>query len=195
MATKPLRPCLYPGCYRLVPGGYCAEHQPKPKERSQEAQAWRWMYQTQDWKTLRSEQLLREPWCRECAQHGIRTRATDVDHIRDHKGDWAVFTDASNGNEQKQAASAALIAEKTGGRLGARKPRPAPAGFLASSPRLVEVFAAAGNTAGLPPCGIFSPRESRRRSGGSPARARALRKRSGWAQNVAEAQRKLNHMA
>ena len=96
MAQKPLRPCLYPGCYRLVPGGYCAEHQPKPKERSQEAQAWRWMYQTQDWKTLRSEQLLREPWCRECAQHGIRTRATDVDHIRDHKGDWAVFIDASN---------------------------------------------------------------------------------------------------
>ena len=88
MATKPLRPCLYPGCYRLVPGGYCAEHQPKPRQRSQEAQAWRWMYQTQDWKTLRSEQLLREPWCRECAQHGIRTRATDVDHIRDHKGDW-----------------------------------------------------------------------------------------------------------
>ena len=80
----------------LLSAGYCAEHQPKPKERSQEAQTWRWMYGTQDWKTLRSEQLLREPWCRECAQHGIRTRATDVDHIRDHKGDWAVFTDPDN---------------------------------------------------------------------------------------------------
>ena len=71
------------------------------------------------------------------------------------------------GNEQKQAASAELIAEKTGGRLGARKLRPAPAGFLAPSPRAVEVFAAAGNTAAPPPCGIFSPRESRRLSGGS----------------------------
>ena len=74
------------------------------------------------------------------------------------------------GNEQKQIASAALIAEKTGGRLGARKPRPAPAGFLAPSPRAVEVFAVAGNTAGHPPCGIFSPREIRQRPGGSPAR-------------------------
>nr|DAE38180.1 MAG TPA: HNH endonuclease [Caudoviricetes sp.] len=54
------------------------------------------MYETQDWKTLRSEQLFLKPWCRECARRGIRTRATDVDHIRDHKGDWAVFTDASN---------------------------------------------------------------------------------------------------
>lgn len=149
MAQKPLRPCLYPGCYRLVPGGYCAEHQPKrPKERSQEAQAWRWMYQAPEWKTLRSEQLLREPWCRECAKHGIRTRATDVDHIRDHKGDWSVYRRKQppepvpplpqpqdcGGNEQKQAASAALIAEKTGGRLGARKLRPAPAGFLAALP-------------------------------------------------------------
>ena len=98
MATKPLRPCRYPGCYRLVPCGYCAEHQPQRKAdtRSQEAQSWRWMYKTPEWQTLRGDQLLREPWCRECAKHGIRTRATDVDHIRDHKGDWAVFTDPGN---------------------------------------------------------------------------------------------------
>ena len=96
MATKPLRPCRYPGCYRLVPGGYCDEHRPKERPRSQEAQAWRWMYQTPEWQALRSEQLLREPWCRECAKHGVRTRATDVDHIVDHKGRWDVFTDAGN---------------------------------------------------------------------------------------------------
>ena len=83
-----------------------------------------------------------------------------------------------------------------GGRLGARKLRPAPAGFLAPSPRAFEVFVAAGNTAGPPPCGIFSPREIRR---GGPAAikamARALRERSAKAQNVAETQRELNHMA
>lgn len=96
MATKPLRPCRYPGCYRLVPGGYCDEHRPKERPRSQEAQAWRWMYQTPEWQALRSDQLLREPWCRECAKHGVRTRATDADHIVDHKGRWDVFTDAGN---------------------------------------------------------------------------------------------------
>lgn len=96
MATKPLRPCQYPGCYTLVPGGYCDRHRPRTRDRSEEAKAWRWMYGTPVWKRLRGEQLLREPWCRECARRGVRTRATDVDHVRDHKGDWAVFTDESN---------------------------------------------------------------------------------------------------
>lgn len=97
MAMKPLRPCRHPGCGALVPSGYCAAHQP-PKEgrRSAEAQAWRWMYGTDEWERLRGDQLLREPFCRECARRGIRTPATDVDHIRDHKGDWAVFTDPGN---------------------------------------------------------------------------------------------------
>jgi 5-methylcytosine-specific restriction protein A len=45
---------------------------------------------------LRPAQLLREPFCRECARRGIRTVATDVDHIRDHKGDWALFIDREN---------------------------------------------------------------------------------------------------
>lgn len=97
MAMKPLRPCRHPGCGVLVPGGYCAVHQP-PKEdrRSAEAQAWRWMYGTDEWKILRGDQLLREPFCRECARRGVRRYATDVDHIRDHKGDWGVFTDPAN---------------------------------------------------------------------------------------------------
>ena len=86
-----------------------------------------------------------------------------------------------------------------GGRLGARKLRPAPAGFLAPSPRAFEVFAAAGNTAGPPPCGIFSPREISaeiwRRKRWRIGEARVLRERSAKAQNVAETQRELNHMA
>ena len=97
MAMKPLRPCLHPGCGVLVSGGYCAAHQPQPKDRrSAEAQAWRWMYGTDVWKRLREDQLLREPFCRECARRGVRRYATDVDHIRDHKGDWALFTDPGN---------------------------------------------------------------------------------------------------
>lgn len=97
MATKPLRPCKHPGCCNLVPSGYCVEHRTQHRsQRSEEAQSWRWMYGTNVWRRMRSAQLLREPFCRECARQGIRTRATDVDHIRDHKGDWAVFTDPGN---------------------------------------------------------------------------------------------------
>lgn len=98
MAMKPLRPCQHPGCCILVPGGYCDAHRPKREsDRSEAAKSWRWMYQTPEWTDdLRPTQLLREPFCRICAQHGRRVRATDVDHIVDHKGDWDKFTDRSN---------------------------------------------------------------------------------------------------
>lgn len=97
MAMKPLRPCRHPGCGQLVPNGYCDRHKPKEHSRSQEAESWRWMYRTKTWlEDLRPTQLLLEPFCRECAKHGARTRATDVDHIEDHKGDWEKFCDRSN---------------------------------------------------------------------------------------------------
>ena len=97
MATKPLRPCKYPGCCTLVPGGYCQKHRPKDRgRRGEEAQSWRWMYGTEIWGKLRADQLLREPWCRECAAKGYRQRAEDVDHIRPHRGDWETFSDPGN---------------------------------------------------------------------------------------------------
>ena len=115
MAMKPLRPCRRPGCRALTREGYCPSHKPKPMPRSCEA-AWgpslglqpndrsgsaraayrRW-YSLKIWTDdLRPGQLLRERFCRVCAQKGIRTLATDVDHIRDHKGDWDLFTDRGN---------------------------------------------------------------------------------------------------
>lgn len=97
MANKPLRPCRHPGCCVLVPDGYCDAHRPRrTSDRSEEAQSWRWMYQTDAWDQLRGNQLLREPFCRVCAGRGLRTMATDVDHIVDHKGSWALFSDPGN---------------------------------------------------------------------------------------------------
>ena len=99
MAMKPLRPCRKPGCRTLVSAGYCEQHQPKRSnnDRSEEAQSWHWFYSTPEWKgDLRPMQLLREPFCEECAKRGIRVRATDVDHRKDHKGDWQKFIDKTN---------------------------------------------------------------------------------------------------
>jgi len=98
VAMKPLRPCRHSGCSALVSDGYCEKHRPKrTNDRSEEAQGWRWMYGTDLWKyILRPEQLLDEPLCRECAKRGVRTWATDVDHIVDHKGSWALFSDPGN---------------------------------------------------------------------------------------------------
>jgi 5-methylcytosine-specific restriction protein A len=55
------------------------------------------MYLTPEWqRDLRPAQLLREPFCRECAKRGLRTKATRVDHVVDHKGDWALFSNRAN---------------------------------------------------------------------------------------------------
>ena len=96
MAMKPLRPCRHPGCPELTREGYCPKHRPKRAERRASAEYHSW-YSLPIWTDdLRSSQLLAEPWCRACARRGVRTRATVVDHIVPHRGDWAKFTDRGN---------------------------------------------------------------------------------------------------
>lgn len=101
MAQKPLRPCRRPGCPELTRDGWCPKHKPEPIPHRRSARrvsvAWHSWYNLPVWRDdLRPSQLLREPLCRECARRGLRTEATDVDHIRDHKGDWALFADRDN---------------------------------------------------------------------------------------------------
>ena len=95
MARKPLKPCRHPGCPALTRDGWCDRHKPTPKRRvSAEYHGW---YFLPIWtKRLRPQQLFREPFCRECAKQGIRTRATVVDHIVPHRGDWTKFCDENN---------------------------------------------------------------------------------------------------
>lgn len=96
MPNRPLRPCRYPGCDRLVSSGYCPEHKPKKAARRLSAEYHGW-YNLPIWtKRLRPDQLLREPFCRECAKQNVRTRATVVDHITPFRGDWVLFIDPAN---------------------------------------------------------------------------------------------------
>ena len=95
VANKPLRPCLHPGCTALVRSGYCERHRPpRVERRSEDSRRW---YSLPVWTDdLRPEQLAREPFCRECAAHGLRVYATDVDHVVPHDGDWSKFIDPEN---------------------------------------------------------------------------------------------------
>ena len=96
MALKPLKPCRHPGCSELTRDGYCQRHKPKRAQRKESAD-WHWMYFTRIWTDdLRPTQLFLEPFCRACAKQGLRTRATVVDHVEPHRGDWALFTDRTN---------------------------------------------------------------------------------------------------
>lgn len=95
MAQLPLRPCRHPGCPILTREGWCDRH--RPKHQRKKSAAYHGWYSLPIWTDrLRPAQLIREPWCRECAAAGIRTRATVVDHVRPHRGSWEVFTDPDN---------------------------------------------------------------------------------------------------
>ena len=95
MARKPPKPCRHPGCPALTRDGWCDRHKPTPKRRA--SAEYHGLYSLPIWtKRLRPQQLLREPFCRECAKQGVRTRATVVDHIRPHRGDLALFCDVAN---------------------------------------------------------------------------------------------------
>ena len=88
---KPLRKCNHPGCRMLTSEGYCPAH--KPKAVRKESAAWHYLYTDPryHWAERRTDQLIREPFCRECARMGQRVRATDVDHIEPHRGDVVKF--------------------------------------------------------------------------------------------------------
>ena len=89
--NKPLRMCKAPGCQRLTAEGYCPDH--KPKAERKESAAWHHLYTNPryGWKRRRDAQLAREPFCRECARHGLRVRATVADHVIPHRGDLELF--------------------------------------------------------------------------------------------------------
>ena len=96
MALKPLKPCRHPGCRLLTRDGYCPKHKPQkaPRRTTAEYRSW---YSLPVWTDdLRPAQLLREPFCRECARRGVRTWATVVDHVEPHRGDWTKFIDRDN---------------------------------------------------------------------------------------------------
>lgn len=88
---KPLRRCAHPGCHALTSEGYCPRHMPKRERR--ESAKWRYLYvdPRYGWQKRRTEQLLAEPFCRECAAKGLRVYATDVDHVVPHKGNVELF--------------------------------------------------------------------------------------------------------
>ena len=95
MAQKPLRPCRHAGCGVLTREGCCERHRPTHKRRiSADYHGW---YNLPIWTDrLRPQHLLAEPFCRACAARGDRVRATVVDHIQPHRGDWQRFTDPDN---------------------------------------------------------------------------------------------------
>lgn len=53
--------------------------------------AWADFYKTARWKRLRRLQLKEHPLSKFCLERGIVERATVVDHVESHRGDWTKF--------------------------------------------------------------------------------------------------------
>jgi len=54
------------------------------------------LYNSKQWKALRSAQLSMHPLCAMCEAQGLITGATIADHIKPHKGDKTLFLNPSN---------------------------------------------------------------------------------------------------
>ena len=61
-----------------------------------EQRPWRYLYNTKQWKSLRSHQLSTHPLCKFCHQQGQVTAAGVVDHIEPHKGNRELFFSPNN---------------------------------------------------------------------------------------------------
>ena len=87
-------------------------------DRSDEAKAYRRLYNNRAWRTRRAELLMVEPLCRYCARQGRVTAATVADHVVPHRGDLDLF----GGELQPLCAachSSAKQREENGGYSGA----------------------------------------------------------------------------
>ena len=95
MPYKPKVPCRHPGCAALVPSGtkFCEAHRRlHPEEiRSPAARGY-----DSAWRKARKEFLQAHPLCEECLKQGRYVKATDVDHMKAHRGDESLFWDRSN---------------------------------------------------------------------------------------------------
>ena len=60
-------------------------------QRSDEAKAYRRLYNTKRWKAVRALQLSAFPLCERCKQRGILHPATVAHHTIPHKGDAILF--------------------------------------------------------------------------------------------------------
>ena len=102
--------CAYPGCRRPVPidGRFCVKHaaagaaldakqkeQRESRRRRYKGSAAKRGYGYR-WQQLRAAFLREHPLCEECQKKGVIKAATDVDHIKPHRGDLDLMWDRDN---------------------------------------------------------------------------------------------------
>ena len=90
--------CGRVGCIDIaVSKGLCSKHkQSREPQTKRVRRPHQKLYSTSWWKKARVRVLSRQPLCVHCMKHDVITPAIDVDHIKDHKGDRALFFNENN---------------------------------------------------------------------------------------------------
>jgi hypothetical protein len=57
---------------------------------------WRSWFKSPVWKAIKRHRLSDDPYCRECAQRGLKVPAAHVDHREPHFGEWPLFMKYEN---------------------------------------------------------------------------------------------------
>lgn len=121
--------CKYPGCRRPVARGekYCEKHKDAgtKREEMQKRERWERRFRKKGsssargygarWRRLRERFLFEHPLCEECLKRGRAVPATDVDHIRPHRGDEALMWDEENLQALCHACHSRKTAAEDGG--------------------------------------------------------------------------------
>lgn len=99
MPTRPKTNCKFPRCAQLIKPGdmYCAEHKKQVDadyNRNRETAHGK-MY-AKRWKKAREIYLSQNPLCEECKRGGRIKAASEIDHIKPHDGNMALFWDSDN---------------------------------------------------------------------------------------------------
>ena len=92
-----LQVCNHGSCPRLTAGAYCQDHQPAARRHERRHYTGiPGVNYGRRWQAARARYLAEQPWCVTCAAVGVRTLATDLDHIVPHEGDHDLFWDETN---------------------------------------------------------------------------------------------------
>ena len=98
MPQRPLKPCNHPGCSALVRGvPYCDSHRKQSTRYNEQfRQSSNDRGYDARWRKARLMYLKKFTLCAECLKQERIELATDVDHIKPHKGDYEMFWDQRN---------------------------------------------------------------------------------------------------
>lgn len=129
MPTRAKRPCLHPGCPRLVDHGRCPAHAHTDHARRRAADRDRGSSTergyTWAWRKAARAFLDAHPLCAYCELAARVTAATCVDHYIPHRGDPELFWDESNWRSACKPCHDAKTAREDGGFGNRAKPQPA----------------------------------------------------------------------